>query len=113
MAERKMLDLKTLRDDGYLQEVNRQFFHPLGLALAVDSEFRNLYVWDERDDPEGFTFADDQDLKPKADRLQEIVAARIDARVKALGYWRQDAVPEHPAPPASTQPAGEPFRKGG
>ena len=29
------MDIREFRDKGYLQEVNRQFFHPLGLALCV------------------------------------------------------------------------------
>lgn len=35
MNEIKYLDIKEFVDKGYLQEANRQFFHPLGLALAV------------------------------------------------------------------------------
>lgn len=35
MSERKHIDIAEFRDFGYLQEVNRQFFHPLGLALEV------------------------------------------------------------------------------
>ena len=31
----KYLDLIEFRDFGFLQEVNRQFFHPLGLALEI------------------------------------------------------------------------------
>jgi hypothetical protein len=31
----KHLDIKKFRDIGYVQEVNRQFFHPLGLALEI------------------------------------------------------------------------------
>jgi hypothetical protein len=85
----KILDLKTFRDDGYLQEANRQFFHPLGLALGIDAEFRNLYVVDARNDPEGYIFDESQDLQPRADRLDEIMEARVDGRIGALGYWIQ------------------------
>ena len=36
--ERKHIDIAEFRDFGYLQEVNRQFFHPLGLALMIREE---------------------------------------------------------------------------
>ena len=45
---------------GFLQEANRIFFHPLGLALEVvveeDGTERLGGVWDYRDDPEGMIF---------------------------------------------------------
>lgn len=84
----KTLDPSVLCNDGYLQEVNRGFFHPLGLALAVN-EKGELSVLDMRDDSEGFIFDDDQNLEPKAARLAEIREARRPAREKALGYWQQ------------------------
>ncbi len=45
--DKKFLDLKEFVETGYLQEANRLFFHPLGLALAVsvvDTE-----GWDKHD----------------------------------------------------------------
>jgi len=63
--------------DGYLQEVNRLFFHPLGLALSVrldgnihidgEEEFWkknaeltefSVSILDSRDDPEGWIFSE-------------------------------------------------------
>lgn len=35
MSDIKHLDIAEFRSLGYLQEVNRQFFHPLGLAFEV------------------------------------------------------------------------------
>ena len=90
----KYLDLGDLRDDGYLQEVNRQFFHPLGLALAIiaptvaGEQPAFLTVIDSRDDPEGMIFAP-TDLAEKALKLEEISRLRYAARVNALGYWVQ------------------------
>lgn len=77
----KRIDIKEWRAQGYLQEVNRLFFHPLGLALEVvtedcgkcegagqdagtpcdecggDGKTERLGgIWDEREDPEGFLF---------------------------------------------------------
>ena len=65
MSEKPTLTPYELKYRGYLQEVNRLFFHPLGLALAVDPEqepdeegFFKVQIWDYRDDPEGFFFVD-------------------------------------------------------
>lgn len=58
------IDIKEFRELGYLQEVNRLFLHPLGLALevVVDSETGECKlggVWDYRDDPDGIVFGND------------------------------------------------------
>jgi hypothetical protein len=87
MSGIKYLDAQTFRDDGYLQEANRGFFHPLGLALELSSD-GTLRVWDCRDDAEGIRFSD-ADLAEKATRLREISDARREARIAALGYWQQ------------------------
>lgn len=54
------MDIKEFRAKGYLQEVNRQFFHPLGLALEVQicEDGTELLggVWDYRDSEEGVYF---------------------------------------------------------
>lgn len=58
----KRMDIKEFRAFGYLQEVNRRFFHPLGLALEViiNSDGSEVLggIWDYREDPEGMCFAD-------------------------------------------------------
>jgi len=58
--EVKRIDIKEFRETGFLQEANRQFFHPHGLALeivvAADGTERLGGVWDYRDDPEGVVF---------------------------------------------------------
>lgn len=45
MSENNTLDIQEMRVSGILQEVNRQFFHPLGLSLRVStsSEDTQLY----------------------------------------------------------------------
>lgn len=54
------MDIAEFRRVGFLQEANRLFFHPLGLALAVvieaDGSERLGGIWDYRDDPEGMLF---------------------------------------------------------
>lgn len=81
----KRIDIKEFREGGFLQEANRHFFHPLGLALetvvdeceacdgvgqrgkgavaepcpachATGQTERLGGIWDYREDPEGITF---------------------------------------------------------
>jgi hypothetical protein len=85
----KYLDPKVLVDDGYLQEANRLFFHPLGLALEMNKQDGTIKVWDYRDDPEGLAFSEKVNLKPKADKITDIEAQRYAIRKRALGYWVQ------------------------
>ena len=55
------MSVKEFREQGYLQEVNRQMLHPCGLALSVvverngDESFGP--IWDYRHDPEGIVYA--------------------------------------------------------
>lgn len=67
------LDITEFREAGYLQEANRQFFHPVGLALEViqeaDGTERLGGVWDYRTDPEGMLFGPDVLSAEKADRV--------------------------------------------
>ena len=89
----KRMDIAEFRSEGYLQEVNRQFFHPLGLALEVkitEDGIESLGgIWDYRDDPEG-VFYDDLDTA-KAERIRNFMRTRMRPRLKALGYWFQPA----------------------
>lgn len=62
MSNRKRVDIAEWRKSGYLQEANRLFFHPHGLALEVtvadDGTESITGVWDSRDDPEGIVFGE-------------------------------------------------------
>lgn len=88
----KYMDIGEFIDSGYLQEANRQFFHPLGLALVVacdedDPDRWWLYgVWDNRDDPEGIVFADNTLSASKADFVQAQLEGREESRLEAVGY---------------------------
>lgn len=72
---------KEFIEKGYLQEVNRQFFHPLGLAMAIsfeDEEDLNndvdgsLSIMDSREDPEGFIFGKfSETSQGKADNISK------------------------------------------
>lgn len=84
-----------VRDHGYLQEANRRFFHPLGLALAVvlhgDGEpgGDELLLVDCRDDMEGVVFEwGDQsaDARAKHGMVEQQWQVRAEVRAKALGF---------------------------
>lgn len=95
----KRIDIAEFRKLGFLQEVNRLFFHPRGLALEIVSEdsdcfscgghgeFRGVKcdtcdgegtlhseklggVWDYRDDPEGILYA--LPLKIDTDKVRHV-----------------------------------------
>lgn len=56
----KRIDIKEFREKGYLQELNRRFLHPLGLALEITIDSfgtENLGgIWDYREDKEGIYY---------------------------------------------------------
>lgn len=89
------IDPKQLLDIGYVQEVNRVFFHPLGLALCLmieeDGTARIAGVLDYRSDPEGMEFAPGVLDLDKVRRIQVEQEARKPAREAALGFWIQPA----------------------
>lgn len=87
------IDPQKLLDEGYIQEANRQFFHPLGLALSVEVDADGVAklagVLDYRADPEGMMFADGGiDPDKAADVLIE-QHSRKQTRSAALGFWVQ------------------------
>jgi hypothetical protein len=88
------MDIKEFWEFGYLQEVNRQFLHPLGLALEVivDNETGEVKlggVWDYRDDPEGMRFGPGEIEIEKAVRVDKEIFERSKARLETLGYFIQ------------------------
>jgi hypothetical protein len=85
MSDIKRMNIKEFVEGGFLQEVNRQFFHPLGLALEVatdadDSNWRLSGVWDYRDDPEGM-FYDMKDInEQKISNVQRLRGEKLQVR---------------------------------
>ncbi|MCA1027055.1 hypothetical protein LCM23_13215 [Cytobacillus kochii] len=63
MNEIKRIDVKEFRVKGYVQELNRQFLHPLGMALeiVIDEDGNESLggIWDYREDTEGILYADE------------------------------------------------------
>ncbi len=84
--EIKRIDIKEFRALGFLQELNRTFLHPLGLALGViideNTEEESLGgVWDYRNDPEGMFFADGVINLKKVEKIKELRHSKIKTRV--------------------------------
>jgi hypothetical protein len=90
------MNIKEFREQGYLQEANRQFFHPLGLALEVSTDENGNEVlggiWDYREDDDGIYY----DLANSSnERIQRFLnnsfnimvekEKRAEARQKKLG----------------------------
>lgn len=93
MTDINIFDLGKFHDFGFVQEVNREFFHPLGLALAVvvddeTGERQSLVVFDWRDDKEGAIFADlsSEDNVVKEERVARLRSEISVARIKRFGW---------------------------
>jgi hypothetical protein len=87
LASLSELGAEAFRDAGYLQEVNREFFHPLGLALAIQGD--RFLMLDRRHDLEGIIFDDSSDLRVKADLVEAQRQLRRIPRMEKLGYFVQ------------------------
>ena len=89
LKPKKRMDIKEFREFGLLHEVNRLFFHPLGLALEVEideeTDKESLGgIWDSRDDSEGILLnAIDDD---KVARVAEFMKEHHAIRESLLGY---------------------------
>ena len=103
----KYMDIEEFMNLGYLHEVNRQFLHPLGMALVVGCDtaedtgeqvgpWRITGIWDARDDPEGFIFVDETLEPDKARRVQEEWDERANERQLRLGFVVQPIPADDP-----------------
>jgi hypothetical protein len=93
----KRIDIKEFREKGYLQELNRRFLHPLGLALEViigDDGTETLGgIWDYREDEEGMYYdinnSDDErksNFKKKKEFIDNEIKERYKKRNEKLGF---------------------------
>ena len=81
----RRIDIKEFRRLGILQEANRKFFHPLGLALEViineeDGTETLGGIWDYREDPEGNFFSEDMIKQEAIDYVEKLRKSKIKAR---------------------------------
>lgn len=83
----------TTPPEGYLQEVNRQFLHPFGLALYVkfdaDGHITELGCFAGQDDPEGWGFVGGFPGAADADSIDAQAQARPHPSERAFGFWVQ------------------------
>lgn len=93
----KRMDIKEFREKGYLQEVNRKFLHPLGLALEVKIDDHGQEklggIWDYREDKEGIYYDienSDSDRKERFQKKEEFIRKefkeRLSNRESKLGF---------------------------
>ena len=87
----KYIDPKEFAEAGYLLEINRQFLHPLGMAIGIvieeDGSARIEGVRDFRDDPEGCIFAEiDEADRWKAARVQQEWESKAQVRRERFGW---------------------------
>jgi len=86
------MSLREFVEGGYLQELNREFLHPLGLAMSViieeddDGNVEFGGIVDSRDDPEGIVFAEDMIDKDKVDKVSEEFAEKAENRMDKYGF---------------------------
>lgn len=104
MSGTKYLDLRVFQEGGFLLEANRQFFHPLGLALGIywdKDDLENekgidpatavpqgLVIYDSRDDPEGTAFyslADEGDWE-KHEKVAQQWDEKAAVRAERFGW---------------------------
>jgi hypothetical protein len=98
MADTDQISRMKIKDfvyDGYLQEVNRQFLHPLGLALEAVTDSNGEIVglggvWDYRKDDEGILFADEvvhsERFRRRASNILWLQRLRQKDRERMLGH---------------------------
>lgn len=92
----KRMDISEFRECGYLQEVNRRFFHPLGLALEViieDGEEKLGGIWDCRNDDEGIFYDIKNSDEIRKERFSDNKSfidgefiKRLNAREASIGF---------------------------
>jgi len=94
----KKISAKEFREKGYLQEVNRRFFHPLGLALEmtvnIDGTETLSGLWDYREDEEGIYYDLKNSNKKRKDTfklkyefIENELKKRKKSREEKLGFF--------------------------
>ena len=85
----KKMSVQEFRKIGGLQEINRCFLHPRGLAIEViiedDGSERFGDVWDYRDDPEGIFYGEAMIDKNKIKIFENLYNSKKDNRKSIIG----------------------------
>ncbi len=85
------MSLQEFYEQGFLQEINRQMLHPLGLALSI--EFDNDDNAVRFGDPEGLIFGDgvlaSDSFRLKKENILKLQKEAEVTRDAALGYYIQ------------------------
>ena len=97
IKEYKIMDLNELIEVGYLQEANRQFFHPIGLELSIrfdNDENGELFIIDDRENLEGMKYPElsDKESFDKNANIINITRKRFPIRIRDLGYLVQPII---------------------
>ena len=86
----KFINVKEFREQGFLQEANRLFFHRLGLALSVqindDGTESFGGIWDYREDPEGIAYGEGVLSVKKAENVLTLFESKTASREEILGF---------------------------
>ena len=95
MSKIRKMSIREFRETGFLQEINRLFLHPLGLALEVeidgDGNERLGGIWDYRDDPDGIAFTPSSICPHKIRAVEALRQSKAGERVKLYGSHIQPA----------------------
>lgn len=98
MPKIKRIDIKEFRAKGFLQEINRQYLHPLGMAFEVliheDGSESLGGIWDYRDDSEGIVFGKNMIDQKKIDYVEKLRKEKAIYREKNLGFIVQNNIDE-------------------
>ena len=90
----KRMNIREFRELGFLQEANRLFFHPLGLALEiiVSDEGDSLGgIWDYRDDPEGIMFKQGMVEEAKIKTVENLRKSKVKLRA-SYGHCNKEGI---------------------
>lgn len=93
------MDLNEFAEQGYVQEINRRFLHPLGLNLVVnlnaEDDEPNMYILDNRDQRDrlrvfsfGITDIKDKELLRKLKSKKDY----IDSEFARIGKLRAETI---------------------
>lgn len=99
--KRKLMPLGEFVEEGFLQEANRQFFHPVGLALEYwQFEGGALLggIWDYREDPEGMAFGPGVLSTVKAESVVAERRRHVEERIRLWGVVVQPFTEERAKP---------------